>query len=43
MGGKLMWTGLTFIMAKALLPIPAIEIVGALLMIGGCILMWFDK
>jgi hypothetical protein len=43
MGVKLLWTGLTVISATALLSIPAAAIVGAVLMIIGCILMWLDR
>lgn len=42
-GSKLLWTGLTLIMAKGLLPIPAIEIVGAIIMILGLIAYWMDR
>ena len=43
MGGKLLWTGLTFLEAGNLLPLPAIETVGAVLMIIGLVLLWLDK
>ncbi len=46
MGGKLLWTGLTFIIAiQAWNPagIPAVNDVGAVLMVIGMVLMWFDK
>ena len=51
MGIKLLWSGLTFILALT----PALQtmglnvnagvmvLLGALLMVGGCILMWLDK
>lgn len=43
MGMKLLWTGLTVISASALITIPAGAIVGAVLMVIGCILMWMDR
>lgn len=43
MGGKLLWTGLTFIMALSrFVDFPA-EIVGMVLMIIGLVLLWLDK
>lgn len=42
-GTKILWTGLTFIVATAWLVFPAKEIVGSVLMILGLILMWLDK
>ncbi len=42
-GKKLLWTGLTIIVATAWLAVPAKEIVGSVLMIIGLILMWMDK
>jgi hypothetical protein len=42
-GTKLLWTGLTIIVATAWLVVPAKEIVGSVLMIIGLILMWMDK
>lgn len=50
MGTKLLWTGLTFIVA--LVPFLAaiglhandvLVLVGAVLMVIGCIMMWMDK
>lgn len=44
MGTKLLWTGLTFIQAAFILhDVPAVQTVGAVIMILGCILMWLDK
>lgn len=46
MGGKLLWTGLTFIVALQVWnpgAVPAVDTVGAVLMIIGLILMWLDK
>lgn len=43
MGGKLLWTGLTFIEAGRLLPIPSIDVVGAVFMVIGLVLLWLDK
>lgn len=45
-GLKLLWTGLTFIIAFQawnLGGVPAVNIVGAVLMILGLILYWIDK
>lgn len=42
MGGKLLWTGLTISIAL-LGVIPQAALVGAIIMIIGCILMWMDK
>ena len=50
MGVKLLWTGITFILAV----VPALHaiglgasevlvLVGAVLMVVGCVLMWLDK
>jgi hypothetical protein len=43
MGGKLLWTGLTIIMTTGLINLPAAVVVGQVLMIIGCVLMWLDK
>lgn len=44
MGIKLLWTGMTVMMAAPhVLSIPAAVVVGAVLMVIGCILMWLDK
>jgi len=45
MGIKLLWTGLTIVVAVShlLTAIPALEIAGALLMVIGLVLYWFDK
>lgn len=46
MGIKLLWTGLTFILAvNSWNPagVPAVSVVGAVIMILGAILMWLDK
>ena len=46
MGLKLLWTGLTFVIAtQAWNPggIPDVNVVGAVLMIIGMILLWLDK
>jgi len=42
-GSKLLWTGLTILVATAWLTIPAKDIVGSVLMIIGLILLWLDK
>lgn len=41
-----MWTGVTLILAvKAWNPlnVPAVDVVGAVLMVIGCVLIWLDK
>jgi len=43
MGSKLLWTGTTLLLAGKLLPIPSVEVVGAVIMIIGLILYWLDK
>lgn len=43
MGIKLLWTGLTIILATSWLVIPASEVVGSVFMLIGLILMWLDK
>jgi hypothetical protein len=43
MGIKLLWTGLTIMSASAVLRIPAGDIVGAIFMIIGLVLLWLDK
>jgi uncharacterized protein YjeT (DUF2065 family) len=43
MGTKLLWTGLTLISAAAIIPIPAVTIVGAVVMVIGLVLLWLDK
>lgn len=46
MGEKLLWTGLTFIVAiQSWNPggVPDVSVVGAVLMVIGLILMWLDK
>lgn len=43
MGTKLLWTGLTIVTAAALLPIPGATVVGAVIMVIGCVLLWLDK
>lgn len=42
-GSKLLWTGLTIIVATAWLAIPAKEVVGSVLMVIGLVLLWLDK
>jgi len=42
-GIKLLWTGLTIIMASPLLSISAGATVGGIIMVVGGILMWLDK
>lgn len=42
MGTKLLWLGLTFIMAGKLIALP-VEVVGEVLMIVGVILLFLDK
>lgn len=42
-GGKILWTGVTFILAGDLLPIPSVKVVGGVLMGLGLVLMWLDK
>lgn len=44
MGTKLLWTGITFILALPLLAVGLpVEIVGAIFMLIGLILLWLDK
>lgn len=46
MGTKLLFTGLTLIEAVRIwnpLGVPSFDIVGAVLMIVGCVLIWLDK
>lgn len=43
MGTKLLWTGLTILMATSIVTIPAAAVVGAVLMVIGVILLWLDK
>ena len=43
MGVKLLWTGLTIILATGWLTVPAANIVGSVFMVIGLILMWMDK
>jgi len=45
MSGKLLWTGLTFIVAGPIVlsGVPAVSVVGAVLMVIGMVLMWLDK
>jgi len=43
MGSKLLWTGLTILSATPVLDLPAANIVGAVFMIIGLILLWLDK
>ena len=44
MGGNLLWTGLTLIQCAFILSgVPAVQTVGAVLMVIGCILMWLGK
>lgn len=44
MGSKLLWLGLTIMMAfEAVFPLPAGQVVGAIIMIVGCILYLLDK
>jgi hypothetical protein len=43
MGVKLLWTGLVVIMAAPIITVPAAAIVGAVLMVIGCVLLWLDK
>ncbi len=44
LGQKLLWTGLTLIeTAVAFHVVPDAAVVGAVLMVIGCILMWLDK
>lgn len=43
MGVKLLWTGLTILSASAVLKVPAGDIVGAVFMVIGLILLWLDK
>jgi hypothetical protein len=42
-GSKLLWTGLTILIATAWLSIPAKDAVGSVLMIIGLVLLWMDK
>lgn len=43
MGGKLLWTGLTIKMTADIVSIPAAQVVGSVIMIIGCVLLWIDK
>lgn len=46
MGSKLLWTGATLILAVNAwnpLNVPSVDVVGAVLMILGCVLMWLDR
>lgn len=45
MGHKLLWSGLTLIQAGGLVlnSIPAVQIVGAVIMVIGCVLNLIDK
>ncbi len=45
MGTKLLWTGATLILAGGTLgvPIPAVAVVGSVVMVIGLILLWLDK
>lgn len=43
MGTKLLWTGLTVVSAGSVVSIPAANVVGAILMVIGCVLMWADR
>ena len=44
MGIKLLWTGLTVMLASpTVIQLPAAQVVGAVLMVIGVVLMWLDK
>lgn len=43
MGPKLLWTGLTIKMTADIAALPAAQVVGSVLMIIGCVLVWLDK
>jgi len=43
MGGKLLWLGLTLILSTLLSVIPAVKVVGDVLMIIGVVLLFLDK
>ena len=43
MGTKLLWGGLTLIQCASLLPIPAVETVGMVIMVVGLVLLILDK
>ncbi len=43
MGVKLLWTGLTILSAGSIVKVPAADVVGAVIMVIGCVLMWLDK
>jgi len=44
MGIKLLWTGITvWVTTPLVLHVPAAPVVGAVLMVIGCILMWLDR
>jgi hypothetical protein len=44
MGIYLLWTGLTLIQCSSILHgIPQVQVVGAVIMVIGCILMWLGK
>lgn len=44
MGSKLLWTGLTLVMVTGILDWgKEFVLVGAVIMVIGCVLMWLDK
>jgi hypothetical protein len=43
MGTKLLWTGLTIIVTAPVTHVPAAAIVGSVIMVIGCVLVWLDK
>lgn len=43
MGNKLWITGVTLVLAASLLPIPSVVVVGQVVAVIGCILVWLDK
>jgi len=44
MSGNLLWTGLTLIQCSFILTnVPQVQTVGAVIMVLGCVLMWFGK
>ena len=43
MSYKLLWTGLTIILSATVTHIPVADIVGAVIMLIGIVLLWLDK
>ena len=43
MSGKVLWTGLTVLLAAPAVGFTGLEIVGAVIMVVGLVLLWLDK